>query len=204
MNNDEPALPPDASPLPYSHGRRPLGFSGSAGREARAYLRFILDHYDALPDRTLFLHDHQSSWHISDIVPIVRALNWSLPFANVNDITAMTEISPSIWPTRYQHVVDHWAALFADELGPIPPFLRFHCCAQFLVARERIRLRSRAFYQRLYDYNLVHPDMSDPDAAIMQVRGSDRRDRATTSVRFRAPLVSPTGAHVGSHLRAAA
>ncbi len=31
--------------------------------EADCYLKFILDHYDDLPPRIIFAHNHESSWH---------------------------------------------------------------------------------------------------------------------------------------------
>lgn len=34
------------------------------GREALSYLQYILDHYDALPSRMIFMHDHGSNWHV--------------------------------------------------------------------------------------------------------------------------------------------
>ena len=33
------------------------------GREAMAYLTYIIDHYDELADTTLFMHPHQWAWH---------------------------------------------------------------------------------------------------------------------------------------------
>jgi hypothetical protein len=33
------------------------------GREAMAYLTYIIDHYHNLPDTVLFFHPHKSTWH---------------------------------------------------------------------------------------------------------------------------------------------
>jgi hypothetical protein len=34
------------------------------GREASSYLQFILEHYDNLPPRMVFMHGHNTSWHL--------------------------------------------------------------------------------------------------------------------------------------------
>jgi hypothetical protein len=34
------------------------------GREASAYIQFILDNWDALPPRMIFIHNHETSWHV--------------------------------------------------------------------------------------------------------------------------------------------
>ena len=33
-------------------------------REGPAYLQFIVDFYEHLPDRMLFMHSHEKSWHV--------------------------------------------------------------------------------------------------------------------------------------------
>ena len=35
------------------------------GHEASAYLQFILLHWDHLPERMVFTHGHQHSWHVA-------------------------------------------------------------------------------------------------------------------------------------------
>ena len=35
------------------------------GREALSYLQYIIDNYHNLPDRMIFMHDHDSNWHIT-------------------------------------------------------------------------------------------------------------------------------------------
>ncbi len=34
------------------------------GREGLSYLQFIVDNYDSLPGRMIFLHGHLGSWHL--------------------------------------------------------------------------------------------------------------------------------------------
>ncbi|KAJ8607057.1 hypothetical protein MRB53_040566 [Persea americana] len=46
------------------------------GREAMAYLTWIIDNYDNLPTYTFFVHGHEKSWHQPEpIVSNIRAMN---------------------------------------------------------------------------------------------------------------------------------
>lgn len=40
----------------------PFAETPNVGREAPAYLSWIIEHYDNLPDRTVFIHGHRTSW----------------------------------------------------------------------------------------------------------------------------------------------
>jgi hypothetical protein len=119
------------------------------GNEVSSYLRYIADYYDALPEFTLFLHGHNEDWHqYYNVFYIIEHLDYQQDFQSVNNVVVFPyDDKPdarlkALWPT-----------LFEDEMGPFPEVgFKAKCCAQFVVHRERIRLRSRAFYQRLYDY----------------------------------------------------
>ncbi|KAK5683237.1 hypothetical protein LTS10_004768 [Elasticomyces elasticus] len=63
MDDPSPELP--GLPVPLNQGR-----------EAMAYLTYIIDHYDALPDYMVFTHGHERSWHQMEPLQMkVRALN---------------------------------------------------------------------------------------------------------------------------------
>lgn len=34
------------------------------GREAGSYLRFVVEHYDNISSRTIFMHALESAWHL--------------------------------------------------------------------------------------------------------------------------------------------
>lgn len=38
------------------------------GHEVMVYLSYIIDHYDDLPDVSIFMHSHQYSWHENDLL----------------------------------------------------------------------------------------------------------------------------------------
>ena len=45
-----------------------------------------------------------------------------------------------------------WGLLFETELGPLPEWVHSPCCAEFVVSRERVRLRPLAFYASLLNW----------------------------------------------------
>ena len=55
-----------------------FGMPKNVGNEATAYLRFIVEHYDALPERTAFVQAHRFAHHTHkvDIVPLLLTVNW--------------------------------------------------------------------------------------------------------------------------------
>lgn len=157
----------DACIIPYAHVDKPTRANAwesvpNRGREASVYLRFIVDHYDNLPDATVFLHGHFSpSWHSTNIAEILRHLDWSQPYANLN-------FNPeySVWTTLedeegtglrklYLDVAAAWPEIFAEVTGqPAAPWpsLSTHCCAQFLLSRESILRHPREWYVRALDW----------------------------------------------------
>jgi len=125
------------------------------GNEAAVYLKFIIDHYDRLPNNTAFVHGHRHSWHSGrEIDDSLINLRWhDYPYLDINFHywqTANTKNSKGD-----HHVIkEHWDALYKEYLGEMPNLLNFYCCAQFVVSRERIRLRPVKFYERLYEFLL--------------------------------------------------
>jgi hypothetical protein len=80
---------PDLCAVAYDHadaedGAKPLAVAPNVGREAPAFVRFIVDHYDALPARMVFLHGDRSAWHDRDLVTVLRLLRWEREYANLN------------------------------------------------------------------------------------------------------------------------
>eukprot|EP00742_Colponemidia_sp_Colp-10_P006452 GILJ01006912.1.p1 GENE.GILJ01006912.1~~GILJ01006912.1.p1 ORF type:complete len:356 (-),score=38.79 GILJ01006912.1:153-1220(-) len=137
------------------------------GNEASVYMKYIVDHYDNLPENVLFLQAHQETWHIPDvsrggqnggnIIPIINKLKWG--------VHGFASIGTSNWnKVQSDDVLDHreawaklksiWPKLFQDALGDMPPFINRYCCAMFLVKKERILLRPKSFYQRALDWLL--------------------------------------------------
>lgn len=47
-----------------------------AGNEVGAYLQFILDYYDCLPNVTAFVHGHEEAWHNHNMHWTMSSLQW--------------------------------------------------------------------------------------------------------------------------------
>lgn len=153
---------PELCVIPYSHVDKPARTHAweavpNRGREASVFLQFIVDHYDNLPDRTVFLHGHYApGWHSVAIAEILRHLDWSLHYANVNwnpETSMWSEAADEPGTgmhAMWQSLDKHWPELWAEATGlpTAPARLRFHCCAQFMVSRQLLRRHPRAWYQK--------------------------------------------------------
>ena len=120
----------------------------NVGREAPAYLRFIIDHYDALPARMVFLHGDRSAWHDRDLVSVLRRLRWDLPYANLNfgSKYVLAAGDPGLG-FRYDYIAAAWPVVFEPFFGALPPHFNIHCCAQFMVSRDNVRAVPLAFWR---------------------------------------------------------
>jgi len=128
------------------------------GYEAAIYLKFIIDHYDRLPNMTAFVHGHRHTWHNTrDILDILLNLRWHkneyMDF-NIGPNNPFWQVANPRSNTDYRVIGEQWDAFYKEFFGEMPNSFSFYCCAQFAVARERIRLRPIKFYQQLLDFTL--------------------------------------------------
>lgn len=132
------------------------------GREAMAYLTYLIDHYAALPTITLFLHAHRTSWHDNlfglDTPQMLRRLNVSRILTSLHGYVNLRcgwtpgcpeHIHPGEAPfdaAKPEQVVfaDAWTELFPGT--EVPVTLSQPCCAQFAVLARTVRRRARAEY----------------------------------------------------------
>lgn len=123
--------------------------SKNAGNEVSSYLAYIIRYYDTLPLYSMFLHGHDSDWHqFYSIHFTLQNINLHHGFQNINNIA----FSPSWRASKMDGLRAVWPELFLRELGEMPSEFHSRCCAQFVVRRDRIRLRSLQFYERLLEY----------------------------------------------------
>ncbi|QIX02096.1 hypothetical protein AMS68_007613 [Peltaster fructicola] len=140
------------------------------GREAAAYLSYIVDFYDVLPKYTVFIHSIRHQWHndfLGDTtIPILKRLRHEsadrVGFANLKCShfpgcpLLLEPLTPSPkdlkknnirarFPDVYQH-------FFNTTRAEVPEAIGAACCAEFVVSRDRIRKRSRAEYERMLEW----------------------------------------------------
>ncbi|KAK1082757.1 hypothetical protein LTR48_006771 [Friedmanniomyces endolithicus] len=154
-------------PNPDSPG---LAVPLNQGREAMAYLTYLIDHYDALPAYMIFTHGHERSWHQMEPLPMkVRALN--LTALDEEDYISLRcgdqmgcEKQPYIdtqhvnWSGE-DHMCDFWETIVPRE--PCPRYVSYKCCAQHAVTRRAVRRRSKADWIRIRD-PLMHDFRETP------------------------------------------
>jgi hypothetical protein len=140
-----------------------------------AYLSYIIDHYENLPDVAIFMHSHQYAWHNNlildkDAAVMVRHLSpervsrdgymnlrchwepgcpdWLHTGTTESDeLKKEQAILASVWPE-----------LFPGE--QIPTVLAQPCCAQFAVSRERIEAIPKERFISLRDW-VLETELSD-------------------------------------------
>ena len=130
------------------------------GREAVAYLRYIVDNYSNLPSSIAFIHAHRTSWHQKDppdIVVALRALRWN-KYKYMPLTSTMTHSIFRLHTGDLQATVNYelWQAVLKQELGPPPANgIQAPCCASFVVKREAILTHPKTFYSNISDYILA-------------------------------------------------
>ena len=147
------------------------------GREAMAYLTFIIDNYDGLPETTAFIHAASQQWH-NDVVgdkttEIIRNLRvdtiQAKGYVNLRCHLdpgcpfAVFPLSPSEIDIKNDDTRARFAKYYRDLFNvskeAIPREIGSVCCAQFAVSRNRIRQRPREDYIRMREWAIhVHLD----------------------------------------------
>ena len=126
-----------------------LYISTNKGNEVSSYLTYIIKYYDNLPIYTLFLHGHNEHWHqYCNIRFIIDNFNFQDLYKNINNI----QFSNSWRINKMNGLRSIWPLLFEKDLGSMPDTFEEKCCSQFFVHRDKIRLRSRIFYEQILDY----------------------------------------------------
>ena len=131
------------------------------GNEAMAYLDYIVKYYDSLPEFTLFCHGHYIDWHQRNpIDKIINNIKLDQKYLNISDL-GVDDRHENCSIGFYNDLKLVWNELFLDTLGPVADRYYDKCCAQFVVHRDRIKLRPKKFYERLIKYII------DKDNGIM-------------------------------------
>lgn len=178
-------------------------FVENYGNEASKYLRYIVDNYDHLPESTMFLQAGRMDWHdpmAKDV--LLQSWDWealspggmrSLPTAApclIEDSEEDLEAAGRRWalqpgcpgikehyPKQMSTLKDVWPDAFQAELGPLPAKWLTHCCAQFQVSRDAIRMHPKDFYDQLFHWTLDHDKaLLDEDKTILRNHDPDRKD----------------------------
>jgi len=132
------------------------------GNEAQIYLKYIVDYYNKLPNKILFLHGHDNSYHQDfDSIFICNNINWDLDeYFSVNRRDYYQEVSKIFNPREYGWLVNNWNYLFNDIIK-LPDKLLHYACSQFAVSKNLILNYPKDFYLNLLTWiNLTNLDNS--------------------------------------------
>jgi Protein of unknown function (DUF3431) len=149
------------------------------GHEAMVYLTYIIDHYDDLPDTSIFFHPHRITWHNNvllnlDTVFTIESLS-DARVAREGYFNARCHHDPGCpdWlhldrpEAEWDLIKKTEERFFTREVwqelhpgAPFPASISQPCCAQFAVSKDRIRERSHAEYLRYREW-LLKTDLPD-------------------------------------------
>ena len=136
--------------FPHSVTRLP-----NVGREAHSFLWFIVNHYDNLPEHTVFLQGNPFE-HYIDISTLARDVVTYGYTKNWTDTSAWGEAAPHpafnlrTWqntPLGHPHLT--YATWCKEMIGEYPGIKEVYGGGHFGVHRSRILSRSRALYEKL-------------------------------------------------------
>lgn len=137
----------------------------NAGKEAMAYLTFMVEQYHDLPDYIVFLHGHERSWHQPEPIQYkIKALNLAMVDKYGFVPFRCTLFGHCEGPQRYAHPHSHSGHPYivilkgiynyTYRLGdpwyePLPEEFAAACCAQFAVSKKQALTRPLEYWQRI-------------------------------------------------------
>jgi len=136
------------------------------GMDANMYLRYILDNYSNLPDRTLFVHHHREDWSQDyDLPYIINNLNWKLAdYFNIGARKCYGDPYVLESPAR-GWVTCAWQEVLGKYL-PFPNKLLNYAGTQFMCHKKLILQYPKRFYADLHTWLMF---TSLPDRASGRV-----------------------------------
>lgn len=140
----------------------PYNIPLNKGHEASVYLKYIIDHYDNLPDYTFFIHDDEYAWHHSGSIidRYNEAINSNKLYYNINDKLTNTMIDVIQCWTGYG-LIEYFKGWYNEHIEKFVPFnsieltARHRNSAQFLVHKSLITNIPLETYKNLYNWILL-------------------------------------------------
>ena len=133
-------------------------FAPNYGTESGVYYRFIVDHYENLPDITVFVHSYPEA-HNLQWLEWVHALRPNATFASLSDFFVEQRAFDEMMEGEngenpYLFFAEQCLRDIFEDIGsPLPAGERLTanqwCCAQVIASREQIRRHPKAVYERI-------------------------------------------------------
>ncbi|KAH0271529.1 hypothetical protein KCU91_g7318, partial [Aureobasidium melanogenum] len=156
----------------------PLHTDRNKGKEANAYLTYIIQNYDSLHSTIAFVHSHEFGWlkgwhtdakHHSNVESL-NSLNVDFVqrngYANLRCLPTPgcpDEVQPFREPKDESKTTEvvfaaAWGEIFDND--DVPEVVGVACCAQFAVSKQQILKRTKEEYLRMHEW-LMNTDLDD-------------------------------------------
>jgi len=137
--------------------KNPYNVPVNKGNEASAFLKYILDHYENLPEFTYCIHDEEYSWHHSGsiIEKFFEALHSNKLYYNVNHLILGSIIDNKECVEWFDQYIRPYFNINSDCDWTVGN----RGCAQFLVHKSRILRLPKKFYEDIYVW-LITTDLT--------------------------------------------
>lgn len=182
IDTDIPHNAPGLDPLTNST----LRTLRNKGKEANAYLAYIVQNYNNLPSTIAFIHPHKDgypvAWHTDneEHSNMVSLQTLNIDFVQTNgyanlrcvlDPGCPAEVQPFRDPPEHHRATEYampeaWRDLFDNKT--VPQILATPCCAQFAVSSKQVRKRPLEVYRKYYTWLMDTPLDDDTSGRVLE------------------------------------
>jgi len=158
------------------------------GREAMAYLTYLVDMYDSLPSTIAFIHPHEAGWpqawhtdaedysNAKSLQSLKIDYIQKHGYANLRCLESPgcpDEIQPFRDPYDEGRSAEHAFAeayifMFGGDNSTVPQVFATPCCSQLAVANWQVRERSKSQYERARQWILDTPLDDEVSGRVME------------------------------------
>lgn len=143
--------------------------TSALGREAGAYLKYITENYENLPDAMAFIHGHKTGYGRT-LLEVIEGVNWDkYGFVPINNSHTPGSFRDEPWGSRlYTFFTKLFIPLKGDYLPDINSPWIYDAGSQFVVTKERILANPKKLYEGWYYIITTQPDFSEEFADILE------------------------------------
>jgi hypothetical protein len=137
----------------------PYNIPKNKGSEASAYLRYIIDNYNNLPNHLVLLHCHEFSWHHDDSIIDLIDINIGkeIEYVNINSPRCVMIFNEN--DQMFNNFIKDYIEPAVGSLIIYSNIQGNTGCAQFIISKERILNHSLLFYENIYNWILDDTDV---------------------------------------------
>lgn len=141
------------------------------GREAGAYLKYIIDNYENLPEAMAFIHGNEAvQKHTRPLLEVIEGTNWAkYGFVPINNNHCPSSFSDGPWgPRLYTFFTRLFIPLKGDYIPDVNSPWIYDAGSQFVVTKERVLANPKKLYEGWYYIITTQPEFSEEFASILE------------------------------------